>query len=32
MSIADVSDEMVLAYMPTSVNQSVFGAIIVKEY
>lgn len=32
MSIADVSDEIVLAYMPTSANQSVFGAIIVKEY
>lgn len=27
MSITDVSDEYVLAYMPTSVNQSVFGNI-----
>lgn len=32
MSIADVSDEIVLAYMPTSANQSVFGAFIIKEY
>ena len=32
MNIDNVSDEIVLAYMPTSSNQSIFGAIIIKEY
>jgi hypothetical protein len=32
MNIADVSDEMVLAYMPATANQSVFGVMTVKEY
>lgn len=27
MSIENVSDEYVLAYMPTTANQAVFGAI-----
>lgn len=29
---ADVSDEFVLAYMPTTANQSVFGTMTIKEY
>jgi hypothetical protein len=32
MSAADVSDEIVLAYMSTSANQSVYGALTVKEF
>jgi hypothetical protein len=32
MTIEDVSDELVLAYMPTSNIQSVFGTMTVKEY
>jgi len=32
MSITDDSDEIVLAYMPTSNMQSVFGTMIIKEY
>lgn len=31
MTAADVSDEIVLAYQPTSATQSVFGSITVKE-
>lgn len=32
MSIADVSEELVLAYMPVTANQSVHGVINVKEF
>lgn len=32
MSIQDVSDEIVLAYLATSSNQSVHGALTVREY
>lgn len=32
MTIADVSDELVLAYMPTTTNQSVFGTVTIKEF
>jgi hypothetical protein len=32
MDINDISDEYVLAYMPTSANQSIFGTVTVKEY
>lgn len=32
MSIANVSDEIVLAYMATSATQAVYGALTIKEY
>lgn len=32
MNIQNVSDEVVLAYMPTSANQSVFGYVTIKEF
>lgn len=32
MSIQDVSDEIVLAYMPTSATQSVYGSVTLKEF
>lgn len=32
MSAANVSDQLVLAYMPTTTNQSVFGTLTMKEF
>jgi len=32
MSVANVSDEYILAYMPTTTNQSIYGTMTLKEY